>query len=222
MLPLLLGLFLIVASSVVKVVRVARSAGLPRAMRGGAVMAWVFGTLALAVLPAFAAFAILDLATSLVRLDDGLGQLGAAMLWVGICDVANIGRLFSPKPEDRGTDADLTKDRRLLFLVALVATVAYTVALLIAVGFVDHGHVALGIAMALGFVASAATVRSRPGGPGLGPLTRRTIDPDGAGTDRAEDTSFGGSSNGDGPPSEADDGSPDSEDERPAVRPRRW
>lgn len=186
MLALLLGLFLIVASSMVKVVRVARTAEVPVAMRGGAVVAWVFGTLAVAVLPAFAAFAILDLATSHVDLDGGPGQLGAAMLWVGICDVANIGRLVSPKPEDRGTDADLTRDRRMLLLVTGVATAAYTVALLIAVGFVDDGHVAPGIAVALGFVASAATVRARPDGPGMGPLTRRPpIDPRGADTDDA-------------------------------------
>jgi hypothetical protein len=205
-LPLLLGLFLIVASSVVKVIRVARTAEVPVAMRGGAVMAWVFGTLAIAVLPAFAALAILDLATDLVRLDGGLEQLGAAMLWVGICDVANIGRLVSPKPEERGTDVDLTKDRRLLFLVAMMATVAYAVALLIAVGFVDDGHVALGVAIALGFVASAATIQARPGGPGMGPLTRRPIDPDGATEDRPDgDRRFGAGPDGDDDRAAGDD-----------------
>jgi hypothetical protein len=214
-LPLLLGLFLIVASSVVKVIRVARTAEVPVAMRGGAVMAWVFGTLAIAVLPAFAALAILDLATDLVRLDGGLEQLGAAMLWVGICDVANIGRLVSPKPEERGTDVDLTKDRRLLFLVAMMATVAYAVALLIAVGFVDDGHVALGVAIALGFVASAATIQARPGGPGMGPLTRRPIDPDGATEDRPDgDRRFGAGPDGDDDRAAGDDDRATRDDDR--------
>lgn len=204
MLPLLLGLALVLASSIVKVARVARTAAVPVALRGGAVGAWLFGTLAVAVLPAFAAFAILDLATDLVRLDGGLEQLGAATLWVGICDVANIGRLVTPRPEERGTDADLTRDRPRLLAVAVVATVAYTVALLIAVGFVDDGHVAPGIAALLGFVAAAATVQARPGGPGMGPLTRRPVDPDegsgpGAGSDDPEPGDGPGPGGGAGP-----------------------
>lgn len=178
MLPLLLGLALILASSIVKVVRVARTAEVPVALRGGAVMTWLVGTLAVSVLPAFAALAILDLATDLVRLDGGLEQLGAATLWIGICDVANVGRLVAPTAAQRGTDADPTTDRRRLFAVAAVATAAYAVALLIAVGFVDDGHVAVGVAVVLGLLAAAATVQARPGGPGMGPLTRRPADPD--------------------------------------------
>ena len=195
MLPLLLGLALILVSSIVKVARVARTAAVPVAMRGGAVVAWLFGTLAVSVLPAFAALAILDLATDLVRLDGGLEQLGAAMLWIGIGDVANIGRLVSPRPDERGTDADLTKDRPRLFAAAAAATVAYTVALLIAVGFVDDGHVAVGVAIGLGVLAAAATVQARPGGPGTGPLTRRPTDPEHV-PDEHDDGS---------PPSSADD-----------------
>lgn len=177
MLPLLLGLLLVVASSVVKMRRVVRTAAAPVALRGGAVVAWIVGTLAVGVLPAFAALALLDLATGLVRLDGGREQLGAALLWVGICDVANVGRLVQPRPDERGTDADLTRDRPRLVGAALVATAAYTVALLIAVGFVDGGHVAPGVAAALGLAAAVGTVRGRPGGPGMGPLTRRPIDP---------------------------------------------
>lgn len=180
MLPLLAGLVLIFVVSAVKVVRAARAADRPAAVRLGAVTTWVMGTLAIGVLPAFAALAILDVAAGgfVDFRDGGLGQLGAATLWIGICDAANIGRLVSPRPEDRGGAADLTKDRRLLFGAAMLATVAYTVALLIAVGFVDDAHVAVGVAAILGFVAAAATVQARPGGGGLGPLTRRPLDAD--------------------------------------------
>lgn len=178
MLPLLAGLLLIFVVSCVKVVRVARAANVPSAVRLGAVMTWMVGTLAVAVLPAFAALAILDAATGFVRFrDGGIDQLAAATLWVGLCDAANIGRLVAPRDEDRGGVADLTQDRRLLFVAAVIATVAYAAALLIAVGFVDHGHVAIGVAVVLGFVASAGTVQARPGGPGMGPLTRRPVDP---------------------------------------------
>lgn len=187
MLPLLLGLLLIALSSVVEMRGIVRTSEAPVALRGGAVMAWMVGTLAVGVLPAFAAFALLNLATGVVRLDGGLAQLGAATLWVGLCDVAKIGRLVSPPPEERGTEADHTRDRTRLFAAAALAAVAYAAALLIAVGFVDDGHVAPGVAVALGVVAAAATVRSRPGGPGMGPLTRRPVDPDAADDGTAPD-----------------------------------
>lgn len=178
MFPLLLGLLLVVVSSLVKMRRVVRTASAPVALRGGAVLAWIVGTLAVGVLPAFAALALLDLTTGFVRLDGGREQLGAALLWVGICDVANVGRLVQPRPDEHGRVADPTEDRPVLVTVAGVATVAYAIALLIAVGFVDGGHVAPGVAAALGLAAAIATIRGRPGGPGMGPLTRRPLDPE--------------------------------------------
>lgn len=235
MLPLLAGLVLILVVSAVKVVRVARAADRPAAVRLGAVMTWVVGTLAVGVLPAFAAFAILDLAAGgfVDFQDGGLDQLGAATLWIGICDAAGIGRLVSPRPEDRGGAADLTTDRRLLLGATALATVAYTVALLIAVGFVDDAHVAVGIAVSLGLAAAAATVRTRPGGGGLGPLTRRPVDTEQPGRSGAGDAGTAGDpgSDADGTavgdardPRDAGAGSSDAETddaghERP---PRRW
>ncbi|WP_026911018.1 hypothetical protein [Patulibacter minatonensis] len=156
---IIIGLVLIIGVSIQKAARVAKVGNVP--VRGGAVMTWVTGTLVVAVLPAFAALTILDHLGGLVDFDGSGERLGVTFLWVGICDVANVGRVVSrPRPgEDR---PDPLQDRKLLFLAAMVAMAAYAAALLISAGFSDDAHVAVGVAFGLGFIASAATVHGGP------------------------------------------------------------
>jgi hypothetical protein len=156
---LIIGLVVILGVSLQKSARVARVGGVP--VRAGAVMTWFTGTLVVAVLPAFAALTILDHLGGIVDFDGSGERLGVTFLWVGICDVANVGRVVArPRPGEDQPDPLL--DRRFLFLAAMVAMAAYAAALLIATGFSDDAHVAVGVAVGLGFVAAAATVHGGP------------------------------------------------------------